>query len=76
MTFEEWAKNQRGEETLDITGEFQKEAWAAATEMYEALENARETIAYLRQYVADQGLSAEGGLRQRAGDDRRRISQG
>jgi hypothetical protein len=28
--------------------------------MYEALENARDTIAYLRQYVASQGLSAEG----------------
>lgn len=33
---------------------------AAALAMYEALENARDTIAYLRQYVASQGLSAEG----------------
>jgi hypothetical protein len=33
---------------------------AAAHAMREALENARETIAYIRQYVAGQGLSAEG----------------
>ena len=33
---------------------------AAALEMCEALEEARDTIAYLRQYVAGQGLSAEG----------------
>jgi len=33
---------------------------SAAPEMCEALEEARDTIAYLRQYVAGQGLSAEG----------------